>query len=322
MSSRPLISRPILIMGCQRSGTTILRVMMDSHPQLLVHPDEPQFILGLYRRFGFEIRDVSTALRYLTSHKYFPPTLDTNFVHAGFMNLERTSLRLFVERYLQIWGGEALKTRRLVMKHPQWIYHLDFLTRIVPDAVILHVVRDPRSNVLSQRNRWPEFTVWDCAMVWRKALRHGRSWAQRNPDRYHEIRFEELVQHTEKTLIQVCDAVGIPFSDSMISFDYLSTNYVGGKPDTQTRYRSTDPTRIDRWKTNLSSLEIRLVEYACRSEMERWKFKALKPMVSGPFLAVTIISGWLRNWVFTLGRSIKALGRLAGWRLGLIPKVD
>ena len=65
-----LFPSPIILLGCRRSGTTLLRKIFSKHPDIITPPDEPQFILGLYQRFGHKINNKFLALEYIKNHKY------------------------------------------------------------------------------------------------------------------------------------------------------------------------------------------------------------------------------------------------------------
>ncbi|MCP4166576.1 MAG: sulfotransferase [Chloroflexi bacterium] len=64
------IKPTIVVTGCQRSGTTLVRSILAQHPDLSVHPSEPQFILELWKRYGPVIDDVPAAIDYVNLHRY------------------------------------------------------------------------------------------------------------------------------------------------------------------------------------------------------------------------------------------------------------
>ena len=66
----------IIVTGCRRSGTTLLKSMLSQHPALLVHPDEPQFILQGWKRFGDSINSVEPAIDFYVSHDYVASDLN------------------------------------------------------------------------------------------------------------------------------------------------------------------------------------------------------------------------------------------------------
>jgi hypothetical protein len=313
---------PLVIAGCQRSGTTLLKTMLANHPKILGHPDEPQFILGLYHRFGTEIKAIGQAVRYLGGHPYIPATFDIDRFRAAFRDMHSVSLRTFVETYVRIWGGNDLVQHHPMIKHPGLIYYLDFVSKVFPQALIVHIVRDPRSNVLSQRNRWPQFSVFDGAVLWKTAVRNARSWAIKNADRYVEIKYEDLVKTPEAALISALDRAGLQFDLRMLKIDYAATVYSRGETERTVVYNKADPARIDLWRTGLSPLEIKQIEHICKIEMQWWDYRPELPEVPASRFATRMLVEWLRNRISFGDRTVKRLIRHAGWRLGVLSRAS
>ena len=316
MTDKLFPKAPIVIAGCQRSGTTLLRTMLGNHPGILAHPDEPQFILGLFQRFGYSIKNLPAALDFVTKHPYFPLSISPIEFAASFDSDNSIPLKSFILRYLTFWGAEDLQMKHPVLKHPQLILHLDLISELIPNAIIIHIVRDPRANVQSQRNRWPQFTIWDCAMLWKKAVRSARKWSLRNPQNYHEVNYEELVLNPKGVLENLLTRLGLPYTDEVLSFDYQGPIYADGKHTGSVHYQSADPSRINRWKDTLSSLEIRRIEYACRKEMLWFDYNPTHPTTPAiPHLIALWVES-VRHVFATIGRKFKSTIRQAGWRLG------
>ncbi len=318
MLAKTHAKNPIVLVGCQRSGTSLLRAMMGKHPGMLEHPAEPQFLLGLYHRFGLRIRDRSKALAYVASHPYLPPSVKPETLWAAYEDSDAQTLRNFVQRYLHVWGGDELKTKVPVLKHPQLIFHLDLVMDLFPDAAVIHIVRDPRANVSSQRARWPQFSIWECAMQWKTAVTTARSWGQHHERQYHEIQYEHLVQSPQAAMKTLLSELGIAFSEQMLSIDYETDVFSRGEPVEKVRFTSTDPKRIRLWEHVLSPLEIRRIEFCCQKEMAWWNYEPLRPDVSKGILVARISAEWLHYQLRMGGRKVKAAARHIGWRSGIV----
>lgn len=302
-------ARPVVIVGSRRSGTTLLRTMMSQHPNLLVHPDEPQFLLELYHRFGNHITDVPAAATHLLDHPYTPQTLAPEALRASFGEDTSLSLRAFAQRYTRAWGGEALDVQRPVLKHPRLIFHLDLVFELFPDAVVVHLVRDPRANVFSQRSRWPDLSIWECALWWRDAVRAGRALARRQPDVCIELRYEDLVQQPEETSQQLCAFLQVPYTSRLLEFELETRSFrPDGRPQ-QVRFSRLDATRLARWREHMTPMEVRLVEACCRREMGWWGYEPLQPEVSSWRLVAWIINERARYRLREMARSTRDLLR-------------
>jgi len=128
--NRDLLQRPIFIVGSPRSGTSILGKILRAHPAV-VYLGEPRLIW----KHGNEQR--SDVLR---------------AEHAS--NLIASSVR---ERLLAL--GQSQDGLRLVEKTPQNALRLEFVDRIFPDCLVIHVIRNGRSAVPSIRDNWLKFST-------------------------------------------------------------------------------------------------------------------------------------------------------------------
>lgn len=317
--SEPVLALPALvIVGCQRSGTTLLQRMLAKHPNILAHPEEPQFFLGAYHRFGNEIKNVGRAVNYFAGHRYFPQTVDPTQIMSAFAGMSPVTLQTFVENYIRIWGSEDLNYKHPLIKHPNLVYHLDLVSQIFPGALIVHIIRDPRSNVLSQRNRWPKISVTDGAFLWRGAVRRARSWAKANPDRYLEIKYEDLVREPADALTNILRRAGLDFDPTPLLIDFESIVYDRGRPAGTIVHQKLDRERIESWKSGMSAIDIGLIEMICTTEMEWFSYPLEGPQVPPLRFAARLLLERLRNWVIVAGRAVKAFIRHAGWRLGIL----
>ena len=307
---------PVVIVGCQRSGTTLLRTILGRHPALLEHPDEPQYFYWLYQRFGHEITDVETAVSYLSQHPYLPANIPPERLEAYFRPYSRLSLQEFAKLYLQVWGEDELQDKRPILKDPAWIYHLDLVQELFPGAVIIHIIRDPRANVSSQVSRWPQISVWEAAMAWRQAMRQSHAWKETSPAPYVEVTYKNLLQTPKETLQYLCRALDLEFVPTMLDFEQKTTLYAPNSQPRQVKYRTLDPSRLYQWREQLSPADIRLVELACQHEMAWLNYEPLNPSVPKSELFRRQVREVPHYYYKKAGRSVKAYGRKLSWKLG------
>ena len=311
-----LPKKPIVIVGCQRSGTTLLRAMLSGNSHLLVHPDEPQFILELYERHGHSIRDVHGALAHMTSHPLFPQDLSPESLLSACGSDNTISLKSLVECYLYAWRGDSLEGRRLVLKHPRLIFHLALVHNLFPDVHVVHILRDPRATVSSQISRWPRMSIWEAASLWRRAVRAGRRWAELGRTPYTEIRYEQLVLEPERSLTELCQSLDIRFTPQMLEFELHQRAFARNAAPEPIQFTSPDQSRLHLWKERLSPEEVWLVENCCGQEMKWWGYTLLNPTVSLGRIGVRYARERLGYVLLVLGRRLKNLCRRVAWRLG------
>ena len=274
------LKRPIFIIGARRSGTTLLRTILEGHPDLLVHPQEPQFFLDVYRRFGKQITKVPEALDLIVNHPYCAKPVTQVRLYHTFQGRKSVSLEELVQEYIKLWGGEQLNHLRPVLKHPALIFHLGLIFEIFPEACMIHIVRDPRANVSSQRARWKKATIWECILWWRDAVTIGHKLVQERPNQCIEITYEALVKTPEETAQRLCDFLHLSYSAKLLEFELKTRSFAPGSETKQNTFTRPDPSRLDLWKNQLSLLEIQMIENACARQMAFWGYPTTHHRVS------------------------------------------
>jgi hypothetical protein len=281
--SDSLIS-PIIITGCRRSGTTLLTAILSRHPELLVHPYEAQFFLELHQRYGKQISDVSKAIRDLVEHRYRSESVTVESLFARFQSTQPVSLAELSQGYLALWAGPSAQRCQLVFKHPALVFHLDMVFSLFPNARIIHLVRDPHANILSQRQRWTRASLWECIGWWRDAARAGHFLAETRPEICTEVTYEQLVKTPHETIRNLCSVLGITYDERLLEFDLETRIYSPGEDGNKDASKRA-PAKMDAWKQHLTDLDIALIEQECKHEMAWWGYECLQPQV--PALMVT-----------------------------------
>lgn len=189
---------PIFVVGCQRSGTTVLRLMLDSHPEISCGP-ETRFLAGLSRITGEDWRRLSQY------------GFDKDYWHA--------QVASFFDTIMSDYARSRGK-RRWADKTPLYALSLDFLTQVFPTCQVIHVVRDGRDVVLSHRRRFGYGSALKAVVKWPRYVETARATgAVLPPERYREVRYEELVTDTEGTLRGLVDWLGEEWHDAVLHFN-------------------------------------------------------------------------------------------------------
>jgi hypothetical protein len=215
---------PVIVLGVRRSGTTLLRVMLDRSPALAV-PDESYFVPQLARRhrgtvdppsFVDDLRRLPTLVEWGLS-----PELVARRLRAGMTTGEALSAvfeAYAAERGKLRWGD----------KTPLYMQHLPLLERLFPEARFVHLVRDGRDAALSflsvpagiMTAGWghPRDAA-GFASQWVTEVRAARDLGARvGPGRYLELRYEALVADPAAELRRVCAFAGLDYHDEMLGY--------------------------------------------------------------------------------------------------------
>jgi hypothetical protein len=213
---------PVFVVGAGRSGTTLLRLMLNAHPQIAI-PSESHFLVPLLRAFppGTDLAgaDLERAVEVVASSAEWR----RDFAHS------ETELRAavgpgpidvarFVDRVFRLEVGP--EPARWGDKTPAYLEWVDTLLELFPAAHVVAIVRDPRDVYLSLLPLdWFGRTTWELG---RYIARNGRfverSRRRHPPERFHVVRYEDLVLQTDATLRDVCAFLGVPFVEAMADF--------------------------------------------------------------------------------------------------------
>jgi hypothetical protein len=204
------------VVGCGRSGTTLLRAQLDAHPDLAV-PAEAPFVVALAPRRPDAPFDVDAYVARLAGEERFrlwelPPASLTAALRAA-------EPRSYAEAVRATYAAHATARGkpRYGDKTPGNVLHLPRLTALLPESVVVHLVRDGRDVAASfLRLGWAD-TVEEAAQHWRLRVRRGRAAGRRlGRRRYVEVAYESLVRDPESELRRICAAVDLAYDPGML----------------------------------------------------------------------------------------------------------
>lgn len=211
------------IVGVSRSGTTLLRAMLASHPDLAI-PEEADFRLSMSvdpRRYersdGLDLEAfLSDLLRDPHFHWW---GLSESEVRSA---LREAAPRSFADAMRALFRHCALmegKTR-YGDKTPQALQVLPRLAGLFPEARFIHIIRDGRDVALSHIHTEGFIrSVGEVALIWKKRIEQGqRGGSVLGPERYREVRYERLVEDPEGVLRSLCEYIELDFHRSMLRY--------------------------------------------------------------------------------------------------------
>jgi Sulfotransferase family len=267
-----------VIVGAPRSGTTLLRLMLDAHPQLAIPPETGFLTLASALRSAGQPLQTEVFVEAITS---FPPAMpgwpDFGIPLADFRReLDRIRLvdvadgfRAFYRLYAARFGKS-----RWGDKTPGYVLHLCDIAETLPEAHVIHVIRDGRDVSLSLRQCWfsPSQDMRVLAAHWQRHVAEGRRQGARCR-RYIEVRYEALVRRSAAVLDEICRFVGLPYASELERYHETAMLRLREHRGRQTRdgvlvvsheerlrqqqlvTRPPDPSRIEAWKETMTAVE-------------------------------------------------------------------
>lgn len=295
------MSEPIFIVGCGRSGTTLLRLMLNRHPRIAV-PGETWFfprIHALRDRVGSlpsgSWRDV-VEREICGAGTFDELEVSREEVSRELARLERDEWPAVVAAANRAFARTEGKAR-WGDKTPGYVRHLPLVRELYPDAVVLHMIRDGRDVALSFRGKpfGPRDTV-SAARWWSDDVERGRTDGPRLfGDRYLEVKYEELVHAPEEVLRRVCRVTGEAFEPAMMRPWEGAGEYLRGDHWWHDRAREPiDTSRAGRWKSEMSEREVRVFELESGALLEALGYEPLGG--AGLRARIAWCGGVLRRW--------------------------
>ncbi len=222
-STQPGLPAPFIV-GVGRSGTTLIRLMLDAHPDMAI-PPETHFIPQMIESFG-AIRvtpeRVLEAMVTAQQSGWEESGVDSEaFLEElrGIRHLNAPdSLRAFFNLYAERHGKA-----RYGEKTPRYVQSIDGIAQALPEARFIHMIRDGRDVALSTNKRLVELRnakpvpIAKMAKRWRGRIIAARRSAG-NSERYMEVRYEDLVLDTEPVLRRVCEFIELPWDPVMLRY--------------------------------------------------------------------------------------------------------
>jgi hypothetical protein len=204
----------VFIVGCARSGTTLLRDLLRSHPRL-AFPGESNFLPLFYRAFGDPHTD--REARRLAAR-----VLRLQWVRPWNVSLTPSSLahcRSYAELVSALYEDVAHREGRPRWgdKTPNYALEIPTLLELFPHAKVIHIYRDGRDVALSWRAiPLGPHDVVNAALRWKRRVIAGRRDGSRFPGSYHEVRYQGLLSRPEETMKNVCAFLGEDYTEDVL----------------------------------------------------------------------------------------------------------
>jgi hypothetical protein len=277
--SRSPAARPAtpFIVGAPRSGTTLLRMMIDAHPSIAIPPETGFVPAAAKLQAGTTVELRELLARLVTeAATWVDFGLDAElFRHELTLLPEPFSIAEGVRTFYRLYARSHGKTG-FGDKTPGYVFSMPEIEALLPEVAFIHIIRDGRDAALSLRPLWfsPGHGIDQQASHWLRHVRAARDGG-RACRKYHEVRFEDLVRDTPTQLRRICEFLDLAYHPMMLRSheraaarlaEHRERTGPGGRvflTKTQRiaqQWRTTTPPdagRIAVWKTSMSLEEQR-----------------------------------------------------------------
>ena len=261
------------VVGMNRSGTTLLRMMLDAHPELAI-PPETHFVPDVIKACRRREATPEAALEAMKTHREWGDFgFSDDEMLARIRGRERFDaggvLRAFYEAYAEREGKP-----RWGEKTPRYVGQMKRIESALPEARFIHVVRDGRDVALSVLDRTVrDLTAADVAGRWKRKIEKARAAAPKLRH-YVEVRYEDLILDTEPTLRRICEFTELPWDAAILDYHERSAERLAemkralpadgrsAELDVDRRMathamttKPPDADRVSRWKRQMSDAD-------------------------------------------------------------------
>lgn len=250
---------PIFVVGHPRSGTTLLRLILDSHERIVIPPEG--HLVSLLRRAERKYGALSDPAnfeqlldRLLHKQRMSEWKIDVEDARRRCLAGPHTPAGVFAS-LMGIWTDRTGKPR-WGEKTPGTYRFLPEVNRWFPDCQVLHIVRDGRDVAVSCltppfSDQYDKGNVYEVAVRWRDAIRRGRhAGGMLGSRRYLELRYEDLTAAPEVVVRAICDFLHEDFAPQMLRFHEQALGKVarGEQGFHQRVAQQVDTQRVERWR--------------------------------------------------------------------------
>ncbi|MDJ0751832.1 MAG: sulfotransferase [Woeseiaceae bacterium] len=266
----PAVS-PVFMFGFDRSGTTLLSMMVGSHPKIAV----PLSTTGLWYDLADELssnlttdQEIERAVDRLLAHeriRLWDHDLDRSRLMPSIAAGDYGSVvTAFHDEYARQSGKPAWASMDIAT-----LDNMHSMNRWLPGSKFLHLVRDGRDVALShQTYRYGLGNIAECAQKWdARVTRNLRMGAMLDDDRYMVIRYEDLILGPEDVLHRICNLVSVDYSPQMLDYGTAVNSKV---PDDKkflwpSLAEPPDHSKVERWRAEMTQSQRLVFEQRARS---------------------------------------------------------
>ena len=247
----PYVSRRnhVVIGGCGRSGTTLARVILDSHPHICCGPES-----GVFLPEPLDDGKLGEKFKF-----------DSDVVRQAY--LMSGSRAEFVDRFAEICCRASGK-QRWAEKTPRNVLQLKYIFARFPEARFMHLLRDGRDVACSLRTH-PRHRVvngelvpvktWkpmeECAARWRDSLLAARPFW--NDSRFYTVRYEALVSDPRTTIGGLLEFLEEPWDDAVLAHHQTESEFRDATtfPQNPEALRPIESTALGRWERDMTAAD-------------------------------------------------------------------
>jgi len=297
------LERPVFILGCQKSGSSLLRSLLDGHPELFVIPSESHFFQLAGHWVDFRLRHRMPARKSPQQIRdacldYLAHENKNDDPHGAVVVGNRYSLENFSQHWNQrqptdgpsmlatyltgyhqaLHGSDVPPEMRVVEKSVEHAEFAPLLQRWHPNARFIHIVRNPYATLVASRNtNWSKHYPY--IGIYLESMQNSYYHMFRNRElltNYMEIRYEDLVADVSGAMSCIAKFLEIT-EDPILQRPTLLGEPWGGNSSSNQKFSTVSSAPSEKWKASIEDLEILHINRCLRPVFEEFGYECLSP---------------------------------------------
>mgnify|MGYP000685475829 CR=1 FL=1 len=248
----PHESPSYILVGPLRAGTTLLNLMLNSHPQI-ASVGEFEESVSILEDTGWP--DLDYYRTWLTQHR----------VASSRNYTTQNNAAAYTDLVSQMWTQLALPHNEPIVGctiHSRF----DRARDIWPNTKFIHIIRDPRDVANSCVGMGWVGHPAKGSVFWTNIARRWKSFAGHlSSEDYVQIRYEDLLANPQTELDRCCNLLGLAYHPDMLEFHQSST------------YSPLNPNLAEQWRHKMSPRTAEIIDAACSPLMEDYGYEASVP---------------------------------------------
>ena len=245
----------LFIIGMPRSGTKLLRTILNNHSNIYIPEVETLFIPRILKKYGGkylndeDAKEIKQIIQDSLFYFYYLKGRDFEFPTS--LSNDETAVSLLDMFFENLSNTQNKKIEIIGDKSPNYIFDIDILRRYYPKAKFIHIIRDPRDVVVSMKNAWNK-NVYRSAYRWSLGIQSFNKEKKMNSI---EIRYEDLLNNSQEVVNKICFFLNVPFEDKMLNVSKSVENYGSAKGKSGILQFN-----INKYRDKLTEKQIKLIE--------------------------------------------------------------
>lgn len=295
---------PIFILGVPRSGTTLLRLLLNAHSQIAICGEIHFFdqVKEIEKRLPELNNDnLDEFFNYLNNTYSLQKLTRKDELFKNVKELLKKEKKATYEKFYSYLMEEyaRLDNKKIIgEKTPQNIRYVNDILKMFPNAKIIHIIRDPRAAIASMlKVDWTADDVIINTLKWKIDILFAEDYKKKSLN-FKEVYYEKVIEKPEETLKDLCSFIGVEYEDTILEFHKTAKQYIGNQPEKVNTFKPLSSASLSKWKEELSEEQIYIIEKLAGSYLEKIGYKKskikLKAKLFAPFVFAKELIKYLR----------------------------